>query len=549
MDGKSGDHGDLSRQLSALQSTVADLRERVNRLENRLIDEAGSSEPIKDRAPVSEVVEEEAEPTRRLSLEQQIGEYWFAQAGMVILLIGLIFLVNYAFTEFGPFWQAVIGYGVTLGVFIVSRLLRTRKEMLARILFPGSLLLAYFVTLRLHFFHANPIIGSKTVALLLLISILGIQVGVAWRRESQWLAFMPVILGFVTALISDTHHFALAFIVVTAVTAALIFSIKHWQILGISSMVLAYLSFLVYLLNNPLLGKTPQLLPQHDWIIVYLLATLVGYTLASFRPHVNKYLTRATRIALTTVNSSGFYLVSLLVTFHFFRPNLAFWNFVYAGVLFTIAVAHWTIRKSKYSTSFYASFSYIALTVALLAASEVPNIFLYLVWQSAIVIGTAIWFQSAIIIWANMGIFLLVLFGYFFIATGSGLVNFHFAIVSILSERLLATAQSRIKNLPKLFHYIYIGAGYFMLIFGLAVVLPASYVSVTWFGLSAVYLLAGYTIDLPHYRWMGFGSIVIPVFRIFVIDLAALEPIYRVLSFVVVGIGLIAIAIFYARKQ
>lgn len=548
MEGPSGNRNDLSRQLNALRNTVDNLRERIRRLEQRIGSEPDLSETVRDTSQTTPPASDQTESSPRISLEQQIGEYWFAQGGMVILLIGLIFLVSYAFTEFRPLWQAVIGYGVTLGVFVVSRLLRTRKDTLARILFPGSLLLAYYVTLRLHFFHVDPIIGSKTLTLFLLIAILGIQAWVAWRRESQWLAFMPVILGFATALISDTHYFALAFIVVTAVAAALMLSIKHWQILGISSIVLAYLSFLIYLLNNPLLGKKVQLLPEHDWILVYLLTTLVGYTLVSFRPHINVYLTKATRIALTTVNSSGFYLVSLLVTFHFFRSNLAFWNFVYAGVLFSIAVFHWTIRRSKYSTSFYASFSYIALTVALLAAADVPNIFLYLVWQSAIVIGTAIWFQSAIIIWANMGIFLLVVFSYLFIATSVGAVNFHFAVVSIFSERLLAYAKPRIKTLPGFFHYIYIGTGYFMLIFGLALVLPASYISVAWFAISAVYLLAGFTLRLPHYRWMGFGSIVIPVFRIFLIDLAALEPIYRVLSFVAVGIGLIAIAIFYARK-
>ena len=88
-----------------------------------------------------------------------------------------------------------------------------------------------------------------------------------------------------------------------------------------------------------------------------------------------------------------------------------------------------------------------------------------------------------------------------------------------------------------------------MFIFGLALVLPGSYVSVAWFGVSALYLVAGYILNLPHYRWMGFGTIAIPVVRIFVIDLASLEPIFRVLSFVLVGIGLISIAIFYARKE
>jgi len=544
MEADLNENPDISRQFQDLKNTIKQLEQRLQRLEKMagvLVQSPGSATSSESETNTGVQLPE-------FNLEQRIGAYWFAQLGIVILIIGLIFLISYAFTEFKPFWQALIGYGITAVVYGLSRLFRDRLQFISKVLFPGSLLLLYFVTLRLHFFHASPIIPNKDMALVLLLIILGFQLRVAWVRDSQWLGFMPVILGFLTALLSDTHHFALSLIVLTALMAALMLSIKHWQLLGLSGIILTYISFLLYLLNNPLLGKQIQVLPEHDWMIVYLLVTLIIFAVVSFRPNVNDYLTRTTRIGLTTLNSSGFYLVALLITFEFFKANLAFWNFIYAAVLFTIAVAHWTIRKSKYSTSFYASFSYIALTVGILAATKAPDLFLWLVWQSALVIGTAMWFQSNIIIWANMGIYLLVLASYIFVTDASGFVNLNFTLVAILSERLLTYARSRIKNLPNFFHGIYVVTGYAMFIYGLALILPKPYISVAWFGVSAIFLVSGYLLQQTYYRWVGFISFMIPVTRIFIIDLASLEPIYRVLSFIVVGIGLVAIAIFYSRR-
>ncbi|MEJ2052167.1 MAG: DUF2339 domain-containing protein, partial [Calditrichota bacterium] len=333
-----------------------------------------------------------------------------------------------------------------------------------------------------------------------------------------------------------------------SVIAALLMSIYHWESLGIGSIILSYGSYLLYLLNDPLLGKGVRIMPQHHWMIIYLVGTLIIFTLVSFRPGVNHYFHTTTRILLTTVNSSGFYLVAFLVTFQFFRPHLSFWNFVFAGVLFGIAVAHWTIRKSKYSTSFYASFSFIALTVGILAATKVPDVYLWLVWQSALVIGSAIWFRSGIIVWANMGIYLVVFGVYIITGAQSGPVNFNFVIVALLSERLLEYSRTRIARFPRLFQYIYVFTGYVMLVTGLSLILPMQSVSVAWLLVSVGYFGAGYLLDLSSYRVMGIASSLLTVGRIFLIDLASLELIYRVLSFLVVGAGLLLVGLLYARK-
>jgi|GEM_PF-2203209 len=546
MNSRQSSSEDIWQELNELRAAIESLEKRIKRLE--LESSAVSTPPDADHPEhVPERYPEESH-TPSLALEQRIGEYWFAQLGIVILIIGLFFLISFAFNEFPPFWQVVVGYGISLAMYGLYRSWPEQYKLISTILLPGTLLLLYFVTFRLYFFHENPIISHKSLVLTALLIILVIQVYFALKENSQWLAFLPVILGFLTALLSDTHQFALLMILADTILIGLLLAIRHWQILGVSGIVLTYAAFLLYLLNNPLLGKQLQILPEHDWMIVYLLGSLIVYTLVSFRPRINEYLTRTTRILLTTLNSSGFYLVSLLLTFHFFRQNLASWNFVFAAVLFVIALAHWTIRRSKYSTSFYASFSYIALTVGILAASSVPYTYLWLAWQSALVIGTAIWFRSGIIVWANTGIYLLVLLVYLLVGDPVGPVNFNFVAVALISEWLLRISQGKIRGLPGIFRYLYIGAGYVMLLWGLALVLPQAYISLGWFGCSVVYLSVGFVFTLPGYRWTGFGSIFVAVARIFLVDLATLEPIYRVLSFLIIGGGIILIAMIYTKR-
>jgi len=541
-------HDTIPQQIAELRRQVAALESRIARMEQG----AGALSSDTETSPSPSGSEKTRLETSlsqlgRVSLEQRIGEYWFGRLGIVILILGMFFLISYAFANFRPFWQIVVGYGITLALFGLSKIRLKRFALFSNLLLAGSLVLLYFVSLRMHFYRELPIIESKFFALALLSAVVCVQLVIAIRRRSQYLAAIPVILGYLTALLSDTHHFALIVIVVTSVVAALLMSIYHWEFLGIGSIILSYGSFLLYLLNDPLLGRGIRIMPEHDWMLFYLVGTLVVFTLVSFRPGVNKYFHTVTRILLTTVNSSGFYLVAFIVTFQFFRPHLSFWNFIFAGILFGIAVAHWTIRQSKYSTSFYASFSFIALTVGILAATSTPDVYLWLVWQSALVIGSAIWFRSGIIVWANMGIYLVVFGVYLITGVQTGLVDFNFVLVALLSERLLEYSRARIARFPRAFQYTYVFTGYVMLISGLTLTLPMPTISVAWLVVSVGYFATGYLFDLPSYRIMGIGSSLLTVGRIFLVDLASLELIYRVLSFIVVGFGLLIVGLLYAR--
>jgi Predicted membrane protein (DUF2339) len=72
--------------------------------------------------------------------------------------------------------------------------------------------------------------------------------------------------------------------------------------------------------------------------------------------------------------------------------------------------------------------------------------------------------------------------------------------------------------------------------------------SVLWTVYAAAALAVGFLRALPTVRYAALGLLGITIVKVFLIDLSALDAIYRILSFVVLGVVLLAIAYVYQRR-
>ena len=72
--------------------------------------------------------------------------------------------------------------------------------------------------------------------------------------------------------------------------------------------------------------------------------------------------------------------------------------------------------------------------------------------------------------------------------------------------------------------------------------------SVLWTVYAAGALAVGFVRSLPVVRYAALGLLGITIAKVFLIDLSALDAIYRILSFVVLGVVLLAIAYVYQRR-
>jgi hypothetical protein len=490
------------------------------------------------------VISEEA---RETALEFEIGELWLARVGIVALLIGTAFFISYPIAVLPPLLHTLIGYSAVAGLLGLSRLWRMAYPYLSRILFGGGLVLLYYATLRLHFFSSNPLIAGKTVALLALIAVAGFQFFSAAQRRSEFLSGVAIFLGYATALVGDTTHFTLPMVAFTS-AVAIYFLMKYGnQIVGILSIPFAYTTHLLWLLNNPVLGHPLRAVAEHQNNLIYLFIYAAIFAAPHFLRKQDSY-SDAARILLPLLNGSGFYGMASLVALTFFKTQLAAVNFTISSFFLALAILGWVFRHSRYTTSFYACFGYLALSVAIFARFDTPQYFIWLGWQSLLVISTAIWFRSKIVVVANTLIYLGIFLAYLRLAPSTGAVNASYAIVALLSARLLNWKTERLALKTELMRNAYLASAFVIIPFGLYHAVPKSYVSLSWLGAAVFYFLMSLLLKNKKYRWMAILTIFLTVIHVFVIDLARLETGYRIISFLALGIVLLVISVLYARS-
>jgi hypothetical protein len=535
---------------SNLEQTVTRLSNSLVRLERRLGEVElvlGLQEAMRDTPPPIESMQDDSVKTDEEALEFQIGELWVGQVGIVALLIGVAFLISFPF-GIHPAVQSLMGY-VTVGLgFWVARQWLASHAPISHTLFVGCLALLYFTTLRLHFFNLDPLISQKVPGLALCTVSVGFTVYIGVLRRSQPLICLAILLAMATALISETTHFALVTIAATA-AITVYFRLKYdWSESVMFCLVMTYLTHLLWLFNNPLMGRPLGLLPEHHWNLLYLVAyaSLFGVSNLPKRKSTDSDLGN---IALTLFNGAGFYALSLLVAHAYYQHQFAGLNLMFSVFSLALASAYWLYRESQFSTSFYACFGYMALTVAIISHFESPVSFIWLGWQSLLVVSSAIWFRSKIVVVANMVIYLGILIYYLSFVAPDLAVNMSYAAVALLSARILNWQRERLTLYTESMRNIYLASALVIVPYGLSYGVAGDYISVSWLGAALFFFALNLALHNTKYRWMAIWMLFLTVGRVVLIDMASLSPAFRIVSFMVVGVTMLVVSWMYARYR
>jgi hypothetical protein len=75
------------------------------------------------------------------------------------------------------------------------------------------------------------------------------------------------------------------------------------------------------------------------------------------------------------------------------------------------------------------------------------------------------------------------------------------------------------------------------------------FVTVSWAGLAFLFFAAGFLWRERMHRWLGLGILACAVGRVFLSDVWKLETIYRILSFMALGVVLLALGFIYNKYQ
>ncbi len=538
-------------QLNQILELLRGLEARVNRIEEYL---EIRTERLESRSKRAEIAEQEASTNGKPraesdeSWEFKIGAYWLAHLGTAVLLMGIVFFISYPFKTITPIVTSLIGYLAVGGMIGLSSYWQKSNQYLSRILFGGSLVLLYITTLRLHFLNTNPVISNKAVGLFALVAVLSVIFYLSIRRKSELLTGITLFLGYATALISDTTHFTLGMITLTSAASVYVLIRYNWQSLTIVSMVFAYFAHLLWMLNNPLLGKPLQAITEHHNNLIYLFA--YGALFASANLLRNKSaFTDFSEFLLTAINSVGFFAIASLAALTFFKPHLDTTNLLIAAFFIAAAVLNWIHHSSKYATSIYACFGYLALSIAIFARFDSPEYFIWLGWQSLLVISTAIWFRSRIIVVVNILIYLGIFLGYLRFAPSNGLVNLSYAIIALTSARVLNWKKERLELKTDMIRNAYLASAFVVVLYGLYQAIPSHYVSLAWLGAALFYFGMSQLLDNIKYRWMAILTIFATIIHVFFIDMAKLDAAFRIVLFLAVGLVLLVVSLLYTRYR
>jgi hypothetical protein len=192
---------------------------------------------------------------------------------------------------------------------------------------------------------------------------------------------------------------------------------------------------------------------------------------------------------------------------------------------------------------------YAALSVAIVARFSSPDHFVWLCWQSIIVVSTAVWFRSRFIVVGNFAVFVLVFVAYLLTAGTIGAVSASFGVVALLSARLLNWQKDRLELKTEMMRNAYLLCALIIFPYTLYHTVPPGFVSLSWLCLAAGYYLVSRFLHLRKYRWMALLTTGLTILYVFLVDLVGLDPLFRIISFLVLGISLLAISMAYSRRK
>ena len=78
---------------------------------------------------------------------------------------------------------------------------------------------------------------------------------------------------------------------------------------------------------------------------------------------------------------------------------------------------------------------------------------------------------------------------------------------------------------------------------------PADYIGLSWMAVAIFYYLMGRLLNNKKYRWMALLTLLLTVLYIFIIGIAKLPEVYRIISFLLLGIILVIVSIVYAKMR
>ena len=192
---------------------------------------------------------------------------------------------------------------------------------------------------------------------------------------------------------------------------------------------------------------------------------------------------------------------------------------------------------------------YGALSIAIILQFDMPDFFMWLCFQSLLVVSTAVWFRSKFIILANFIIFLLIFFAFLILSGATSGISLSFGIVALLSARILNWKKDQLELKTEQMRNAYLLTALLIIPYSLYQLLPSGFVAFSWIAVAILYYVFSLMLKNVKYRYMSLATFMLTVLYVFVLGITSEETIFKILSFLVLGGALVIISIVYTRNR
>jgi hypothetical protein len=525
----------------ALSETLLSIERRLARLETRL-----AMAPLDDAAGVAVVEEPAGEP----DLEFVVGQNWLASVGVLVLTCGVGFALLLPLAGLPPFVPSLAGGTVALALLALAFRWHSTFTLVAGYFRGAGMVLLYFSVLRLFFFGAEHALSVDRVAgRLLLLAIVAANIAIALRRQAAWLTGLALLTGFVSVVAVGTPSMVFVGVTVLLAIGAWAAVTRGWPWLQLFLVPAGFITHLLWLINRPWQGRSIALASQPAAGIYVVLAFVLINAMASLLRRHRDEEDLATIVAVL-LNSGVGYAVFVLATVggasaHFGPAHLAA-----STVFLGLAITFWKRVRSPITTFFYAMTGYLALSVALVKLVPVPELFLWLSVQSLLVVGTALWFRSKLIVVGNFFVFLGIVAAYMAVAaTSESGISIGLGVVALLTARILRWQQERLDLRTELMRNAYLASGFVIFPYAAYHLVANAWVPVSWVAVAVAYYLMNLVVRSPKYRWMGHLTLLLTAFYMVVVGIFQLGPAYRIASFLLLGTVLLIVSLIFTMVR
>ncbi|HEX3109626.1 MAG TPA: DUF2339 domain-containing protein [Thermoanaerobaculia bacterium] len=538
----------------ASDEDIAEIRKRLAMIEQRLGIVWNPDETPRPSLDASRLVEETSAPPVQ-ALETRIGAHWLNRVGIAAVLFGAAFFLKYAFDNdwVGPSMRVTIGAAVGIALLGWAELLRARgHELFAHsldVLGAGILYLTIWAASEMY------TLVSGGAAFGAMIAVTAIVVGLGLRHRSQFLAGVALTGGFMTPILLSTggdHETSLFTYVALLDLAAVVLLVLHpwlralsvafvgtlvlyigWAADHYSDLVMtrtigfATLFFLLFAIV-PLLRRWDVDPPSQGVLVLPFANALV-------------YFGQLTRMIGDTPDRLAWYALALAALFLVIAGAMKL-----AGVRrddiaaahLALAIGFITVALPLKLNERWITIGWLAESAALFAIAPRLSPARARVFR---ILGTVALIGS---------VFRLLVIDKFtphYVLLNWRMLSYAMAIAifAMIAYRQRGTVWQLV-----------VSAGNALAV--IALTLEANRIhadiarnftrSAIWMAYGAALMFAGFHRHLAFLRWLALLLIGITVAKVFLFDINALERIYRIASFIGLGVLLLAISFAYQKK-